>query len=73
MELDGPPKVAFGVAPPIGVLFTGSGKGCCLLGLGDCLGISMGGTVAVGCSPMGEVFCGEASGGNEGACPCKRW
>ena len=40
--LGGPPKVAFGVALPIGMLSMGSGKGCCLLGLGDCLGASGG-------------------------------
>ena len=33
LGLGGPPEVAFGVAPPIGVLSMGSGKGCCLLGL----------------------------------------
>ena len=38
LGLGGPPRVAFGVVPSIGVLSTGSGKGCCLLGLGDCLG-----------------------------------
>ena len=52
----GPPKVAFGVAPPISMLSMGSGKGCCLLGLGDCLGIGVGGMVVVGCSPMQEVL-----------------
>ena len=56
------PKLAFGVAPPIGVLSMGSGEGCCLLGLGDCLGTSVGEMVAVGCSSMGEVLCGEMSG-----------
>ena len=40
--------MAFGVALPIGMLSMGSGKGCCLLGLGDCLGIGVGGMVAVG-------------------------
>ena len=65
MGLGGPPNVAFGVALPIGVLSTGSGKGCHLLGLGDCLGTGVDGTVAVGCSSVGEVFCSEASGAME--------
>ena len=73
LELDGPPEVAFGVALPIGMLSMGSGKGCHLLGLGDCLGISVGGMVVVSCSPVGEVFCGEASRGTGGACLSKRW
>ena len=73
LGLGGPPKVAFGVAPPIGMLSTGSGEGCLLLGLGDCLGTSVGGMVVVGCSSMGEVLCGETRGGIGGVCPSKRW
>ena len=73
LGLGGPPKVAFGVAPPIGMLSMGSGKGCCLLGLEDCISAAVGGTVAVGSFSMREVFCGEVSGGNGGACPSKRW
>ena len=53
LGLGGPPKVAFGVAPPIGMLSMGSGKGCHLLGLEDCLGAGVGETVVVGCSSMG--------------------
>ena len=34
----GPSEVAFDVVLPIGMLSTGSGEGCCPLGLGDCLG-----------------------------------
>ena len=73
LGLGGPPKVAFGVAPPIGMLSMGSGEGCHLLGLGDCLGASVGGTVVVGCSSTGEVLCGKTSGGDGGVCPSKRW
>ena len=73
LELGGPPEVAFGVAPPIGMLFMGSGKECHLLGLGDCLGIGVGGMVVVGCSSVGEVFCGKVSGGDGGVCLSKRW
>ena len=73
LGLGSPHEVVFGVAPPIGVLSMGSGKGCHLLGLGDCLGASVGEMVAVGCSSMGEVLCGETSGGNGGVCPSKRW
>ena len=72
LGLGGPPRVAFGVVPPIGMLSTGSGKGCCLLGLGDHLGTGEGGVAAVGCSSMGEVFCGRTSGGNGGVSPNRR-
>ena len=42
-------------------------------GLRDYLGTGVGETVAVGCYSMGEVLCGETSGGNGGVCPSKRW
>ena len=73
LRAGGPPKVAFGVALPIGMLSMGSGKGCCLLGLRDCLGTGVGELAAVGCSSKGEVFCGNTSGGNRGVCPCRMW
>ena len=71
LGLGGPPKVAFGVALPIGMLSMGSGKGCHLLGLGDCLGTGVGERAVVGCSSRGEVLCGEMSGGNRGVCPSR--
>ena len=58
LGLGGPPRVAFGVVPPIGMLSIGSGEGCHLLGLGDCLGTGVGEVAVVGCSSTGEVFCG---------------
>ena len=73
LGLGGPPKVAFGVASPIGMLSTGSGEGCCLLDFGDCLGTGVGEMAAVGCSSMGEVLCGRMSGGNRGVCPSRMW
>ena len=69
LRLGGPPRVAFGVVPSIGVLSTGSAKGCCLLGLGNCLGTDVGEAAVVCCSSMGEVFCGRMSGGNGGVFP----
>ena len=69
----GPPKVAFGVALPIGMLSTGSGEGCHLLCQGDCLGTGVGELPVVGCSSMGEVLCGNMSGGNGGVCPSRMW
>ena len=56
LGLGGLPEVAFGVAPPIGMLSMRSVKGCCLLGLGDCLGVDVGGMVAVGHSSVGRSF-----------------
>ena len=67
----GPPRVSFGVVPPIGMLSTGSGKGCHLLGLGNCLGAGVGEAAVIGCSSMGEVFCGRMRGGNRGVCPSR--
>ena len=57
-----PPKVAYRVAMPTGMLSMGSGEGCHLLDSGDCLGTSEGETVVVGCPSVGEVLCGEMSG-----------
>ena len=71
LELGGPPEVAFGVVPPGGMLSIGSGEGCCLLGLGDCLSVGVGGALKVGCSSTGEVLCSEVSGGNGGVCPIR--
>ena len=69
LGLGGPCRVAFGVVLPIGMLSIGSGEGCCLLGLGDCLGTGEGEAAMVGCSSVGEVFCGGMSGGDRGVCP----
>ena len=69
LELGGPPRVAFKVVPPRGVLSTGSGEGCHLLGLGDCLGSGVGGTTEVGCSSTGEALCNRTNGGDGGVCP----
>ena len=55
------------------MLSTGSGEGCHLLGLGDCLGPSVGGVAGVGCSSTGEVLHGGVSGGDGGVCPNKVW
>ena len=69
LELGGPPRVTFGVVPPRGILSTGSGEGCHLLGLGDCLGTG----VEVGCSSTGDILCSWVSGGDRGVCPNKMW
>ena len=42
LGLGGLPNIAAGVAPPRGMFPIGSGKGSCLFGLGDCLGVGMG-------------------------------
>ena len=56
--------MAVGVAPPIGMFPIHSGKGCCLLGLGDCLGIGVGGAAMDGSSSTGGVLGGGMGGGN---------
>ena len=55
------------------MLSMGSGEGSCLLGLGDCLGTSVGELAVVGCSSMGEVLCGNMSGGNGDVCLSRMW
>ena len=72
LGLGGPPSVAVRVALPIGMFPIGSGKGCYLFGLGDCLGIGVGGVAVDGCSSTGGVLGGKMGGGNGGACPNRR-
>ena len=50
LELGGPSEVVLDVVLPRGMLSTGSGEGCCLLGLGECSGAREGATGADGCS-----------------------
>ena len=50
LRAGGPLKAAFNMVPPRGMLSTGSGEGCNLLGLGDCLGTGVGEVAEVGCS-----------------------
>ena len=73
LGLGDPARVAFGVVLPIGMLSTGSGEGCNLLGLGDCLGTGVGEVAIGGCSSTGGVFCGGTGGGNRGVCPNRMW
>ena len=62
LELGGSSKVVLDMVPPRGMLSTGSGEGCCLLGLGDCLGTGAGGAAGVDCSSTGEVLCDKVNG-----------
>ena len=71
LELGGPSEVALDVAPPTGMLSTGSGEGCCILGLGECSGTGEeGAAVADGCS-VGAP-CDKVNGWDMGACPINR-
>ena len=72
LGLGGSPSVAIGVALPIGIFPIGSGEGCCLFGLGDCLGIGVGGVAVDGCSSTGGVLGGRMGGGDGCACPSRR-
>ena len=54
----GLPIAAGGVAPPRGISPISSGKGWCLFGLRDCLGIGMGGAAEDVCSSTGGVLGG---------------
>ena len=63
--------VALDVVPPRGMLSTGSGEGCHLLGLGDCLGTGTGGAAgADGCSTR-EAPCDKVNWWDMDACPNK--
>ena len=73
LGLGGPPCIVFGVALPIGMLPIGSGKGCCLFSLGDCLGIGVGGAAVGGSSSAGGAFHGRLCGGDRGASPNRIW
>ena len=57
------------MAPSMGMLSVGSGKGSHLFGLGDCLGIGVGGAAMGGYSSTGGAFCGGTDWGDGGACP----
>ena len=59
LGLGGPPSMAVGVAPPIGMFPIGSGKECHLFSLGDCLGIGVEGVAVDGCSSAGESLVAE--------------
>ena len=73
LELGCSPRVAFKVFLPKGMVSTGSGEGCHLLGLGDCLGTGVGGAAGAGCSSTGEALCNRMKGGDGGVCPNKMW
>ena len=68
-----PPRVTFKLVLPKGMLSTGSGEGCYLLGLGDCLGTGVGGAAGTGCSSTGEALCNRMNGGDGGVFPSKVW
>ena len=53
------------------MLSPGSGEGCHLLGLGDCLGTGAGGAAGVDSSSAGEALCDRVNGWDVGACPNK--
>ena len=65
----GPSKVALDVVLPRGMLSTGSGEGCCLLSLGDCLGTGMGKAPGEDCGSAGVVPCDKMNGWDVGVCP----
>ena len=66
------PNIAARVTLPMGMFPIGSGEGCHLFSLGDCLGIGMGGAAVDGCSSVDGVLGGRMSGGDGGACPNRR-
>ena len=73
LELGDPSNVVLDVVLPRGMPSMGSGEGCHLLGLGDCLGTGAGGATGADCSSTGEVPCDRANGWDMGVCPNKVW
>ena len=71
MELGGPSEVALDMVLPRGMLSTGSGEGCHLLGLGDCAGTGAGGAAEADSCSAGESPCDKVNGWDVGACPIK--
>ena len=53
LGLGGTPNIAARVAPPRGMFPVSSGEGSHLFGLGDCLGVGIGGVAVDGCSSAG--------------------
>ena len=72
LELGGPARVAFEVVLPKGMLSTGSGEGCHLLGLGDCLGTGVWMKwLKWGVLPLGKPYAIEQMGVMEVFAPIK--
>ena len=55
------------------MLSHGSGKGCHLLGCGDCLGAGLGEVATDVCSSAGDVLAGGADMDDKGDHPSKMW
>ena len=56
LGLGGSSGAAWGMVLLGGLLSTRLGEACCLLGLGDCLGMGEGGAVRAGCSSVSEIL-----------------
>ena len=57
------------MVPPRGMLSTGSGEGCHLLGLGEGSGTGKGGDAEADSCLAGEAPCNKVNGWDMGACP----
>ena len=71
LELDGPSCKAVGEVSSMDMSPCESGKESCLFGCGDCLGSSLGGAVADGCSSAWGVLVNGIDQSDEGNCPNK--
>ena len=69
LKLGGPSEVALDIVLPKGMLSTGSGEGCCLLGLGECSGTGTGGAAEADGCLAGEVPCDKVNEWDVGAYP----
>ena len=70
LELGGPSGVALDVVLP---RCTGSGEGCCHLGLGEHSGAGGEGFMGAGTCPEGEASCERLNGRDISTCPINTW
>ena len=72
-QLGGLSRVALDVVPLGGETSTGSGKGCCHLGLGEHSGMGGEAVMGTGTCSEEEASCERLNGRDIGACPINTW
>ena len=72
-ELGGPSGVALDEVPPRGETSTGSGEGCCHLGLGEWSGTGEEGAMGAGTCSKEDAPCERLNGWDISTCPSNTW
>ena len=73
LELGGPSEVALDVVLQRGMSSTGSGEGCCCLGLGECSSTRQVGAARTDSCSIGEAPYDKVNRLDMGACPINKW